>query len=245
MVIDLVTLTAIPTAVGAAEAVHQQRVLDEEAESDNRKAPFYLDIFCDAQSRKRDEVHDTVVVLRDGKLYLWPKDKKTRLPVEPSDGTSAPHPFTGFYLPFPAADLPHRPIPAPPILGLVSTIPPDPSGSFSSSSSKQKKKKPKLNWIYVDKSTMELKYGPRAIAREHVIGPWDWTEDEEGAGLILEGEESLVAVEEDKGGYGWAVYWDRDDDRLKGFEIGKKTRVLRCSLERRLVDGDDDRISVE
>jgi hypothetical protein len=34
---------------------------------------------------------------------------------------------------------------------------------------------------------------------------------------------------------GWAVYWDREDDRLKGFGIGEEKRVLRCSLERRLV----------
>lgn len=68
MVLDLLTLSAIPTAVGASEAVHQQRVLDEEAESEERQAPFYLDIYCDAQSKKLDEVHGAIVVLRDGKV---------------------------------------------------------------------------------------------------------------------------------------------------------------------------------
>jgi len=82
---------------------------------------------------------------------------------------------------------------------------------------------------------MELKYGPRVEAREHVVGPWDWTEDEEGAGLMLDGEESLVAVEEKRGGLGWALYWDPDDNRLKDYEVGRKKRVLRCSLERRMV----------
>jgi len=52
----------------------------------------------------------------------------------------------------------------------------------------------------------------------------------------LDGEECLVAVEEEKGGYGWAVYWDREDDCLKEQGIGKDKRVLRCSLERRLVE---------
>lgn len=70
MVLDLLTLTAIPTAVGASEAVHQQRVLDEEAESEERQAPFHLDVYCDAQSRKRNEVHGAIVVLRDGKVAL-------------------------------------------------------------------------------------------------------------------------------------------------------------------------------
>jgi hypothetical protein len=68
MVLDLLTLTAIPTVVGASEAVHQQRVLDEDAESEERQTPFYLDVFCDAQSRKRDEVHGAIVVLKDGKV---------------------------------------------------------------------------------------------------------------------------------------------------------------------------------
>jgi hypothetical protein len=68
MVLDLLTLAALPTAVGASEAVHQQRLLDEDAESEERQAPFYLDVYCDAQSRKRDEVHDAVVVLKDGKV---------------------------------------------------------------------------------------------------------------------------------------------------------------------------------
>jgi hypothetical protein len=56
--------------------------------------------------------------------------------------------------------------------------------------------------------------------------------------LTLDGEECLVAVEEEKGGFGWAVYWDREDDCLKEMGIGKDKRVLRCSLERRLVDGE-------
>lgn len=72
MVLDLLTLTAIPTAIGASEAVHQQRVLDEEAESEERQASFYLDIYCDAPSRKRDEVHGAIVVLRDGKVRTAP-----------------------------------------------------------------------------------------------------------------------------------------------------------------------------
>jgi hypothetical protein len=67
-----------------------------------------------------------------------------------------------------------------------------------------------------------------------MVGPWDWTEDEQG--LTLDGEECLVAVEEEKGGYGWAVYWDCDDDCLKRQGGGKDKRVLRCSLERRLVE---------
>jgi hypothetical protein len=94
--------------------------------------------------------------------------------------------------------------------------------------------KPKLNWIYADRETREIKYGTRHEAREHAVGSWDWTEDEQG--LTLEDEECLVAVEESGGAYGWAVYWDQEDDCLKGVGMGKEKRVLRCSLERRVVE---------
>lgn len=166
---------------------------------------------------------------------LWPRDHKTDSPSPHPDDSSVPHSFTGFYYPFPVEDLPHRPIPAAPVLGLVSTIPRD---EAQASFAKGKAKKPKLNWIYVDRDTKELKYGPRKEAKHHMIGPWDWTEEDE-QGLTLDEEESLVAVEEEKGGYGWAIYWDQDDDRLKGYDVGREKRVLRCSLERRLIAEDE------
>lgn len=136
-------------------------------------------------------------------------------------------------------------MPAAPVLGLVSTVPPSPPPSPASSApstpsptpsnkAPSKPTKPKLNWLYANKTTRELRYGPRVEAKKHTVGPWDWTEDEQG--LTLDGEECLVAVEEEKGGYGWAVYWDREDDCLKEQGIGKDKRVLRCSLERRLVE---------
>ncbi|KAF2735769.1 hypothetical protein EJ04DRAFT_491118 [Polyplosphaeria fusca] len=227
MVLDLLTLTAVPTVVGAAEAVRQQDEMDADAESPERRAPFHLVVYCDAQSKKRDEVHDTMAVLKDGKLRLWPRDRKTKLPKPHPETSESPHPFTGFYLPFPTEDLPHRPMPARPILGLVTTIPPS-----SAASSKSTDAKPKLNWVYADRETRELKYGPRVKARDHAVGSWDWTEDEEG--ITLEDEECLVAVEEERGGYGWSVYWDPDDNRLKEMDVGKEKRVLRCSFERRL-----------
>jgi len=239
------TLAGIPISIGANEAVHQQRLLDEEAESDERQEEFYLDVFCDAKSRKRDEVDGALVVLKDGKIRLWPKDPETGLPKPGPNDEPSPHPFTGFYLPFPSSELPHRPMPAAPVLGLVSTVPPSPPPSPASSApstpsptpsnkAPSKPTKPKLNWLYANKTTRELRYGPRVEAKKHTVGPWDWTEDEQG--LTLDGEECLVAVEEEKGRYGWAVYWDREDDCLKEHGIGKDKRVLRCSLERRLVE---------
>lgn len=68
VLLDLLTIAGIPTAVGASEAVHQQELLDEEAEAPERQEPFYIDVYCDAQSRKKDEVHGAIIVLKDGKV---------------------------------------------------------------------------------------------------------------------------------------------------------------------------------
>ena len=68
VLLDLLTIAGIPTAVGASEAVHQQQLLDEEAEGPERQEPFYLDVYCDVQSRKKDEVHGAIIVLKDGKV---------------------------------------------------------------------------------------------------------------------------------------------------------------------------------
>ncbi len=51
-----------------------------------------------------------------------------------------------------------------------------------------------LNWIYAHRETGELRYGNRTQSKEHVVGSWDWTEDLEG--LVLEGREGFVVVEE-------------------------------------------------
>lgn len=68
---EILTFAGIPITIGATEAVHRQRILDEEAEAEERQEEFYLDVFCDAKSSKKDEVHDTIVVLKDGKVYNY------------------------------------------------------------------------------------------------------------------------------------------------------------------------------
>ena len=91
-----------------------------------------------------------------------------------------------------------------------------------------------LNWIYVDNTTLELKYGNRTASIQHIVGEWDWTEDE--AGLTLEGWEGFVAVEEEeKDGLRWALYFDRDDDKLGKGKRVQWREVLECCLERRVL----------
>jgi hypothetical protein len=90
---------------------------------------------------------------------------------------------------------------------------------------------PAMNWVYVDKNTLELKYGNRTQSIEHIVGPWDWTDDE--SGMLIEGWEGLAAVEEEEGV--WAVYYDRKDDGLRDV-VGSDKTVAEISLERSLIE---------
>lgn len=187
-----------------------EAVHQQHIEDEARAAPFNLVVYCAEKSRKRSSVDGASVCVRDNKLFLKSKDQSW------SETPSSTLPFRGFFRNFPERN--GR------TMGLVGTVP-------------SESERPKLNWIYVDSKTLEVKYGPRVLAREGLYGPWDWTEDEEG--LMLEGWEGFVAVEENEDDEeSWAIYFDRYDDRLKGKVKGK--RVLTCSLERKLVVEESD-----
>jgi hypothetical protein len=80
---------------------------------------------------------------------------------------------------------------------------------------------PQLNWIYVNSDTYEVKYGTRVVSEPHLVGPWDCTRMDKR--ITLEGWEGFMAVREAPGL--WALYFDREDDRLKG-KILPEMRVL-------------------
>lgn len=65
MVLGLLALAAIPTTIGTTEAINQKKRVDREAKRD---AKFTLDVYCDAKSRKRTQVHGKNIVLKDSKV---------------------------------------------------------------------------------------------------------------------------------------------------------------------------------
>lgn len=89
-----------------------------------------------------------------------------------------------------------------------------------------------LNWIYADATTREFRYGNRSQSIQHIVGPWDWTEDEEG--VTIDGEEAIVAVEEEAAL--WALYYDKDGNHLAGVPGVKGKAVLEVSLERNILE---------
>jgi hypothetical protein len=112
------------------------------------------------------------------------------------------HPFTGVYHPHPMF--------APSNMsGLVSTISQDP---------------PLLRWVFVDSKTFEVRYGGKAESEGHIVGPWDWTDDENN--VTLEGWEGFLAiwVPHEKA---WKLYFDKNDD---GCGLPRGTKGVEISL---------------
>jgi hypothetical protein len=240
MVVGLLILTSIPVVTGVAQGLSAQRSAAERRADDRRMAKFYIDIYCDAKSSLAKYVHGRRVVLRDGKV--WIDEHKPALRSLKSYTAKA------FYLVYPDDEVRYLIMQSlearglisgqrdPPPLGLASQVQDDP---------------PLLNWIYVDKRTMEVKYGNRTDSREHYVGPWDWTEDDEGEevapadankGVTFEGWEGFMAVE-DPESKEWQVYFDKNDDGLKGF-VGPDRRKFQISLERTMVAQEEDDLNV-
>ncbi|KAL1799757.1 hypothetical protein ACET3X_000099 [Alternaria dauci] len=107
------------------------------------------------------------------------------------DGHPEDHPFAGYFLPFPDQDWGRQGE------GMVSTISDDP---------------PQLNWIYVDRDTCEVKHGDRVASEPHIVGPWDVTKMDRRVTFM--GWEGFMAVQYGPGE--WALYFDVDDNELRG-----------------------------
>jgi len=103
-----------------------------------------------------------------------------------ADDSSFGHPFAGYFLPYPGSSY----------NGLVTTI-----SEISST----------LNWIYVDRTTFEVKYGARTQAEPNLTEPFDCLEA--GHRVTLQGCQRFFAFEEEP--YLWALYYGLNWEGLK------------------------------
>lgn len=65
-------ITGIPVVTGVAEGVQHQREQNAEAANETRMDKFYVDVFCDAASPRKSEVHGTMLVMKDDKVTTFP-----------------------------------------------------------------------------------------------------------------------------------------------------------------------------
>ncbi|PLB44634.1 VPS28-domain-containing protein [Aspergillus steynii IBT 23096] len=186
MVIGLLTIAAIPTVTGASLAVSEQRKANQRKEDERRMRKFHIDVESAGETQEDSEVNGKRFVVRDEKIYLDDPEESNR--------QTPSHTSQAFYIEYPELDhMKHLDRGN----GLVTSVTHIP---------------PLLHWIYADKETHQLKYGNRTGSAEHIVGPWDWTDEEKT--ITLEENRQFVAVQEEDGA--WAVYFDRDRDDLEG-----------------------------
>jgi len=205
MVIGLLSIAAIPTVTGVSLGVSEQRKRNTQANDERRMAKFNIDVFCAGQSPTAKSLNGRRVVVRDGKIYIEHN--------HPSIRKHSAHTVEAFYIAYPDESQKRGD-------GLVTTVSDNP---------------PMLNWIYVDTRTLELRCGNRTQSVEHIVGHWDWDQEDE-VGVTLEGEELFSAVEQQDGS--WALYFDRNGDGLQGY-VDPNSKVIEISLDRRLVDSNN------
>lgn len=204
----LLIVAAIPTTIGTAEAVKAQK---KQQDAERHRAKFNIKAKFKTKNDARKVVtDDCFMVLKDGNVQALIFDGDISNGTEQMffDHSARPvqgHKFCGYYFDYPGIE---------DCRGLVSSIQDDP---------------PMLNWIFVDKDTLELRYGSRKDSLDHVVGPWNWTEDE--ANVTLEDDEGFVVIEQEDGR--WKVYYDREGDRT-GLPRGKTKEIC---LRRQLMCG--------
>ncbi|CAD0091648.1 unnamed protein product [Aureobasidium vineae] len=219
----LTAVAACPAIIGTTEAIRQGQRQNAREEHRGRKSN--LTITLPVRNSYSEQFDGAMVVLKDNKLYI--DTEHSRL------GANMAHPFSGYYLPVPwmgerwkKAGFRHGE-------GMVTTISDDP---------------PFLNWVYLDSNTHEVKYGIRVEAEPHHVGPWDCTPIDRR--LTFEGWEGFVIVQEDEESDLWALYFDRDDDGLRGEgKVGTQDKrmllveVSRKEMRRTKLVSDEERIT--
>ncbi len=136
-----------------------------------------------------------------------------RLFLEPRARTGK-HPMAAYLLPFPEQSYD----------GIVSTINTDNM----------------LNWIYIDKKTYRLRYGVRAVAEQHLIGPMTLVAGCDEWRVAFNGWEGFAAVQK---GDSWTLYFDKDDDGLAHSSHGNtvvEVELIRIALEETKTSDDPD-----
>ncbi|KAH0380934.1 hypothetical protein KCU92_g7258, partial [Aureobasidium melanogenum] len=219
----LTAVAACPAIIGTTEAIRQGQRQNAREEHRGRKSN--LTIALPVRNSYSEQFDGAMVVLKDNKLYI--DTNHSRL------GVNMAHPFSGYYLPVPWIGDAWKKAGFRNGEGMVTTISDDP---------------PFLNWVYLDKDTYEVKYGIRVEAEPNLVGPWDCTPIDRR--LTFEGWEGFVIVQEDEENDLWALYFDRDDDGLRGEgKVGTQGKrmllaeISRKEMRRTKLTSDEERIT--
>lgn len=192
MVLGIITaVAACPAIIGTTEAVRSGQKQNQREKHRGRKC--HLTVTLLKHSRYSPRFNGAPIVLRDGKLYV---DIRGDIA---SQSLPEHFPATVNYLPYPDRKDEWSRAGYVDGEGLVTMI----------------SKERHLNWVYVDQTTHEVKYGVRAKAQPNLVGPWDCTKVDRR--ITFQGWEGFIAVQEDEADPDmWALYFDCADNGLTG-----------------------------
>jgi hypothetical protein len=190
MVLGLLTaIAACPAIIGTTEAVrHGQKQNQRE---DHRGRKYNLSVTLHRPSLYTKRFNGAPIVLRDGKFWVDTRLDVNTLPEEEQLFEAAIN-----YLAYPGRKQVWNDAGFVNGEGMVTWI----------------NEERHLNWVFVDRDSHEVKYGTRAEAESHLVGPWDCTKVDKR--LTFQSWEGFIAVQEEDGNDVWALYFDCQDDGL-------------------------------
>lgn len=68
MVLDLIGLLGLPVSIATVEGIRHHQEKEQHEEKHERLRDFHIEVYCDAESRKRDQVDRSMIVLQGGKV---------------------------------------------------------------------------------------------------------------------------------------------------------------------------------
>jgi hypothetical protein len=211
MVLGLITaIAACPAIIGTTEAVRHGQKQNQREEHRGRK--YNLSVTLHRPSYYTKQFSGAPVVLRDGKFLVDTRQDVNALPEKQQHFDA-----TINYLAYPGRKQAWNDAGFVNGEGMVTWI----------------NAERHLNWVYVERDTHEVKYGTRADAEPHLVGPWDCTKVDKR--LTFRNWEGFIAVQEEDGDPVWALYFDCQDNGLTApGQIGTKgKRMLEVEIWRK------------
>ena len=74
MVIGLLILASIPTVTGVAQAISAQKTNEQREIDEKRMKKFYIDVSCEEQTARSNQLHGHRLVLKDDRVWVGAKD---------------------------------------------------------------------------------------------------------------------------------------------------------------------------
>lgn len=221
MVLGLITAIAVcPALLGTTEAIRHGETQNRREAHRGRK--YNLTVTLLRNSTYNAQFNGAPIVLKSGKLYVdTRKDVVANLKVGKGEEY---FPATINYLAYPGMKEAWRDAGFSRGEGMVTLI----------------NEERYLNWVYVDRTSQEVKYGQRVDAEPHLVGPWDCTAIDRR--LTFRDWEGFIAVQESESDDMWALYFDVRDDGLTGEgQIGNSgKRMLEVEIWRKELRRDLD-----